>query len=266
MKHPSNISRNNFLNNRLTALSVLLIISCSTSPPGVDNSDPWLQAHPIVPIFEATKGLTQLGPFGLWSGILYVPESYSSDKAMPLLVAMHGASGSSSNWKSYHSSAESKNMIFMAMDSRYYTWDLILGGYGSDLRALDMALQYVFNRCNIDPTHIALCGFSDGATYALSLGISNGDLFSHLIGFSPGFVIRSEPLLGKPKIYISHGNMDYDLPVEGSRDYIVPTFINMGYDVTYYEFRGGHSLPAAVSEQASNWFLDSLVDDPENIE
>ena len=97
MKHTSNISRCNFLQTSLTALATLLFISCSTSPPGVNNSDPWLQAHPIVPIFEATKGLTQLGPFGLGNGILYVPESYSSDKAMPLLVAMHGASGSSSN-------------------------------------------------------------------------------------------------------------------------------------------------------------------------
>jgi len=31
-------------------------------------------------------------------------------------------------------------------------------------------------------------GFSDGASYALSVGITNGDLFTHVIAFSPGFV------------------------------------------------------------------------------
>ena len=162
--------------------------------------------------------------------------------------------------------AEEKDIIIIAMDSRYYTWDLILGGYGSDLRSLDMALQYVFLHCNVDPKHIALCGFSDGATYALSLGISNGDLFSHLIGYSPGYVLRSDHLVGKPKIFISHGNNDYDLPVEGTRDYIVPIFIEMGYDVTYYEFRRGHTISAGVTEKSLKWFLEALEDDSENDE
>ena len=261
MKQPSNISRNKFVKTCLIALAMLLFISCTTSPTELDNGDPRLSAQIVVPTYTATKGFTKLGPFGLGNGILYVPESYSPDKAMPMLVAMHGAGGSSSNWKDYFDSAEEKDMILMALDSRDYTWDLILGGYGSDLRSLDLELQYVFLSCNIDPEHIALCGFSDGATYALSLGISNGDLFSHLIGYSPGMVFSSDYLVGKPKIYISHGNNDFELPVEGSRDYIVPTFIDMGYDVTYYEFRGGHTLPAAVFEKSLNWFLDTLIDD-----
>lgn len=31
-------------------------------------------------------------------------------------------------------------------------------------------------------------GFSDGASYALSLGLPNGNLFSHIVAFSPGFM------------------------------------------------------------------------------
>lgn len=246
---------------KLALLLMLLLFSCDTSPSGVDDSDPKLSAQRVDPIYTATKGLSQLGPFGWGSGTLYVPVSYSHDKSMPLLILMHGASGSSSNWMNYFDLAEERDIIIIAMDSRYYTWDLILGGYGDDKRSLDMALQWVFMHCNIDPEHIALCGFSDGATYTLSLGISNGDLFTHLIGYSPGYVIRSDQLVGKPKIFVSHGNNDYDLPVEGSRDSIVPIFIDMGYDVTYYEFRGGHTIPASVSEKALNWFLDILEND-----
>ena len=180
---------------------------------------------------------------------------------MPLVVALHGASGNSNNWIKYYNLdefAEEKGFIFAAVDSKYYTWDLILGGYGEDVNSMNTAIQYIFLHCNIDVNHIALCGFSDGATYALSLGISNGDIFTHLITFAPGFVTITEPLIGKPNIFIAHGDKDIDLPVEGSRDFIVPNFIDMGYSVTYYEFRGGHQVSPAASNKALDWFLNHL--------
>jgi predicted esterase len=34
---------------------------------------------------------------------------------------------------------------------------------------------------------LAVSGFSDGASYALSIGPANGDLFTHVMAFSPGF-------------------------------------------------------------------------------
>ena len=146
-------------------------------------------------------------------------------------------------------------MVFLAPDSRGYTWDLIKGGYGADFLFIDQALKYVFNRCNIDPKHIAFGGFSDGASYALSLGISNGDLFSHLIGFSPGYLAGKAPIVGKPGIYISHGTRDAILPVRNTRDNIVSALRKSGYCVVYNEFYGGHKLPAAVTEAALEWFL-----------
>ena len=102
---------------------------------------------------------------------------------------------------------------------------------------------------------MALGGFSDGASYALSLGVSYGDLFSHLVGYSPGFHAPSDPIVGTPRVYISHGEQDAILPVSISRDIIVPSFRNAGYDVTYEEFAGGHELPPEISESALDWFL-----------
>lgn len=147
-------------------------------------------------------------------------------------------------------------MVLLVPDSRGDTWDAIRGAFGPDVEFIDRALQHVFDRCAIDATRIALAGFSDGASYALSLGISNGDLFSHLIAYSPGFFESVEPLVGKPRVYISHGEADVVLPVTLSRDRIVPTFTNAGYDVTYEEFAGGHEVPAAISESALDWFLE----------
>ena len=42
-------------------------------------------------------------------------------------------------------------------------------------------------RYAVDPSRVAVGGFSDGASYALSLGLTNGDLFTHVLAFSPGF-------------------------------------------------------------------------------
>src|SRR3712207_7974813 len=47
-------------------------------------------------------------------------------------------------------------------------------------------------------------GFSDGASYALSLGIPNGDLFTHLVAFSPGFA-APDGQRGHPRVFVGHG-------------------------------------------------------------
>ena len=262
MKFPTNIPRRNFIKISLTTLVTPLFISCLTSPSRIGSVKPRLTARPSTPNQTPTKGLTRLNLSSSRDGILYVPESYSPDIAMPLFIAMHGAGGDSSNWMSYHARAEKRGMIFLAPDSRASTWDIIKGGYGADVQFLDRALRYVFNRYNIDPTRIALGGFSDGATYALSLGQSNGDLFSHLIGYSPGIVVGKDPIVGKPRIYISHGTRDNILNVRVTRNKIVPAFRKAGYDVIYNEFKGGHEVPAAVSEAALDWFLCADTDSP----
>lgn len=147
-------------------------------------------------------------------------------------------------------------MIVLAIDSSVRTWDLITSGaVGPDARLLDLALQHTFDRLRIDATHLALAGFSDGASYALSLGPVNGDLFSHLVAYSPGIRVALGPLTGRPRIYISHGTSDPVIPASNTRDSTVPTLRDSGYDVTFNEFGGGHSVPDSIIESSLNWFL-----------
>src|SRR5690606_19823886 len=93
------------------------------------------------------------------------------------------------------------------------TWDAIRGDFAHDFAKLDALLTQSFERCNVDPARIASAGFSDGASYALSIGLMNGDLFTHIVAHSPGFII-SNVRSGKPKVYISHGRQDEVLPFE----------------------------------------------------
>jgi phospholipase/carboxylesterase len=185
-----------------------------------------------------------------------VPDSYSPDVAAPLFIGMHGAGGAASNWQSYPGRAEARGMIFLAPESRQFTWDLIAGGrVGPDVEFLDRALQHTFDRVRVDPSRIALGGFSDGASYALSLGVSNGDLFTHLVAFSPGFFQPTDPIVGLPKVYVSHGTADPILPFTQSSNIIVPTFRDLGHEVTFEEFDGGHAVPSEISASALDWFL-----------
>eukprot|EP00877_Chromochloris_zofingiensis_P000397 jgi/Chrzof1/10358/Cz04g39010.t1 len=147
-----------------------------------------------------------------------------------------------------------KRCILLAPDSRGRTWDMIRGGFGPDVRFIDQALAHVFDHYNVDPQHISVAGFSDGASYALSLGISNGDLMSHIIAFSPGFM-RPPQQVGQPKMYISHGIHDSVLPISNCSRRLLPQLKAAGYDFKYVEFDGPHTVPLKISKNALDWFI-----------
>ena len=97
-----------------------------------------------------------------------------------------------------------------------------------------------------------MTGFSDGASYGLSLGLTNGDLFTHLIAFSPGFMAPATKR-GKPPIFVSHGTHDGVLPIERCSRRIVPQLDREGYEVRYREFDGTHTVPRSIARDALEW-------------
>src|SRR5262249_59024321 len=118
----------------------------------------------------------------------------ASPGPLPLLVLFRGASGSGEGvLRRVGPAADDAGVAVLAPDSRGSTWDAIRGDFGDDVTFIDRALTRVFETVSIDPERVAAGGFSDGATYALSLGLINGDLFRHIVAFSPGFVVGGEP-------------------------------------------------------------------------
>ena len=212
-----------------------------------------LSARPSQPRGKlAPAGLQGLGPGGVRDGYIYVPEHHSPDQPLPLLVLLHGATGASTSFfGTYGRRAEEARFIVLAPDSRQYTWDIALGGF-EDVAFINTALAQVFEKCAIDPKRIAIGGWSDGASYALTLGLTNGDLFDHIIAFSPGFLGGVEQH-GAPKIFVAHGTEDQILPIDNASRRIVPELRRAGYTVDYREFNGGHRTPLDIQDAAMSW-------------
>ncbi len=199
-------------------------------------------------------------PLGLAAardGVLYVPTGYRPERPAPLLLCLHGAgSAGSRSVRALRASAERHGLLLLAPDARAATWDILRGGYGPDVAFIDRALALVFARCAVDSSRIGIEGFSDGASYALTLGLDNGDLFSAVLAFSPGFLAPRQPT-GQPRVFISHGMYDPVLPIQVCSRRIVPLLQRAGYLVRYQEFNGGHTVPAEVVDEALRWFLDA---------
>lgn len=220
-----------------------------------------LTARPHQVKKAAPSGLQQLQLEGKRDGFIYVPAGVSVERPAPLMLMLHGAGGNAQRSVSLlQNLADKAGLILLVPDSRQQTWDVVRGKYGPDVAFIDRALGQTFGRYNINPTRIAIGGFSDGASYALSLGITNGDLFTHVIAFSPGFMVPASEH-GLPAIFISHGTLDRVLPIEACSRKIVPMVKSAGYRVRYREFDGPHTVPAEIAGEAIDWFLkDSGAD------
>ena len=144
---------------------------------------------------------------------------------------LHGAGGSGAGVRFAFAIAEELGVVVLAPDSRGRTWDAIHGKFGPDVTFISAALQHALARVAVDLRRLAVGGFSDGASYALSLGIANGDLFTHVLAFSPGFIVPTQRR-GKPAVFISHGTQDDVLPVAQTSQVIVPDLQNRGYVFT----------------------------------
>ena len=200
------------------------------------------------------------GPLGLGGsnrdGVVQMPSSLAPGP-LPLLLLLHGATGTGARMLSrVAAAADQAGIVVVAPDSRGGTWDAIRDEFGDDVVFVNRVLAHVFERLAVDSTRLAIGGFSDGASYALSLGLANGDLFTRIVAFSPGFV-NNVVLHGKPRVYVSHGTNDQILPIDVCSRQIVPRLRSRGYDVTFREFEGRHELPPDIQTEGFRWMTAS---------
>lgn len=227
-----------------------------TAPP--DRSKARLASRPRLPSQEIGLGLTALKlTDGPRDALIYLPAEYRRERPAPFVLMLHGAGGSARDVvANINPLSDATNTIVLGVDSRALSWDILRGRYGPDITFIDEALEWAFARCAVDPTRVAIGGFSDGASYGLSVGLANGDLFTHVLAFSPGFMVPPTAV-GKPRIFISHGTRDQVLQIDSTSRTIVPQLQRAGYPVRYREFDGPHTVPIEVAREALEWFAEA---------
>ncbi|KAF5833480.1 phospholipase/Carboxylesterase [Dunaliella salina] len=208
------------------------------------------------------------------NGLLFIPSTYDHKQPSPMILMLHGSDASGMNcahlfrWEEL----EEHRVIMLLPDARDAcgrTWDVNVGGFGADVRFIDRALKRLFENFNIDPSKICCAGFSDGASYALSIGLPNGSEgphgpFTHIMALSPGFMRLSSLSPVRPKVFISHGVNDKVLDINHCSGHIAYRLESMGFpppdahqgSFIFHEFLGGHCVPTEVASRALRWFLD----------
>jgi phospholipase/carboxylesterase len=187
-------------------------------------------------------------------GFVYIPKNYVPGKPLPLLMMLHGAGNTSLSVQYVLPLADELDVIILAPDSRdERTWDGVLRSWGPDVDFMADALAQTASRYNVDRNRLGVGGFSDGASYALSFGISFGDQFRSVIAMSPG-VMQPIAARGKPRIFISHGTSDQVMPIDDTSRKFVPKLKSLGYDVTYREYDGRHAPSPPIVREAFEWF------------
>jgi phospholipase/carboxylesterase len=233
--------------------SVVLLLVGALSAWAADNKAARITARPAAPSGSCVPGLYPLGLASGRDGHLFIPTAAKTAKRLHLLVFLHGATfDSQEGLDALRDDAEREGFVLLAPDTRGRTWDAIRDNFGPDVEFLNRALGQVYLRCAVDAAHITIAGFSDGASYALSLGIANGDVFSKVIAFSPGFIIPAGAN-GKPLIFITHGTRDQILPIEQTSRRIVEGLQGSGYNVVYREWDGPHAMSRKLIEEALKW-------------
>lgn len=187
----------------------------------------------------------------------YVPEYYDPEAAWPLVVALHGGSGSGRGFLwSWLRDARSRGAVLVAPTAVGRTW--AISGPDPDTPNLGRLLAYVRGRWNIDPGRILLTGMSDGGTFTYVSGLEAASPFTHLApvsaAFHPMLASFAEParMAGLP-IHIVHGALDWMFPVDMARQ-AAQQLTGAGAAVTYVEVDDlSHTYPREANAAIFDW-------------
>jgi len=196
---------------------------------------------------------------------LYVPETYTPDRAWPLIVGLHGGSGNGRDFLwTWLRDARTFGAILATPtstgNSLGNTWALM--GDDNDTPNLARIVDNVRARYAIDLKRMLLTGLSDGGTFSYVTGFETASPFTHLAPVSATFhpmLIETADrgrLKGLP-IHLTHGKKDWMFPVEVARQ-AQRALSAAGADVTYREIDDlAHTYPREINPALLTWLNKS---------
>jgi phospholipase/carboxylesterase len=198
--------------------------------------------------------------------ILLTPDEIDPDRRYPLITVLHGAGRQDeAHAKAYRDEPERRQALFLIPRSYHPTWDLIAGAGRIDVEFLEYAYDLVYRRYPVDMDRQAIVGYSDGASYGLSIALSNPRIFRAVMAWAAGFVAvdpsqfdpaQSDDGSPRPDLLLEYGTHDQVFPFE---QIAVPMRRNLeaaGYSVVFRVDEGGRHWPSGdFQPEALDWFF-----------
>jgi predicted esterase len=192
---------------------------------------------------------------------LLVPDEIDPERRYPLITVLHGAGRQDEALaKVYRDEPERRQALFLIPRSTAMTWDLIASEGRPDLDFLEFAYDLIYRRYPIDPARQGIIGYSDGASYGLSYGLSNPRIFQAVMGWAAGFKVIDERILGpagpKPRVLLEYGTHDQLFPFERVALPMRADLERRGYEVEFRVDEGGRHWPSSdFQREALDWFF-----------
>jgi hypothetical protein len=215
---------------------------------------------------EPPTGFVRL-EHGASSAILLTPDAIDPDRRYPLFTVLHGAGRQDEALaKGYRAEPDRRQAFFLIPRSVAPTWDLIAGGERCDLDFLEYAYDLIYRRFPIDALQQSLIGYSDGASYALSVGLCNASMFSSLMVWAAGFLVLDPPTAEafgrhpgsppRPRVYLEYGTHDELFDFQQVALPMRENLEKAGLDVTFSVDEGGRHWPSSTfHSEALDWYF-----------
>jgi phospholipase/carboxylesterase len=209
-------------------------------------------------------------------GYVRLPAEYDSTHSYPLVIGLHGYGANPKSFAKLYERAGSPEFIYVCLQAPYafgagrdlgYSWSTwnrddstvdersgrLSNAYVADA-ARELSLRYHTNGT-------WLLGFSQGCFMAYRTGIAHPDLFKGIICFGGGldtasFTATEYASAKDLKVFASHGKDDRMVDFKygaTTRDFLK----RKGFNVTWAEFKGGHTIPEQQLKQAVKWMLSA---------
>lgn len=220
-----------------------------------------LEHKDVEPREEASPtGFVQIEQ-GPGCAVLLTPQEIDPDVRYPLVTVFHGAGRQDEMLvKACRDEPERRQALFLVPRSVEPTWDLITGSGAADLEFLEYAWDLIYRRYPVDPGRQVLLGYSDGASYALSMALSNPGIFDAAIAWAAGFIVLDRGSIGrpgtKPRLYLEYGTHDQLFPFEQIALPMRDNLRRAGYEVEFSVDEGGRHWPSGTFQRdALDWYF-----------
>ena len=240
---------------RPAATSPLPVVDSDTTPGPADSAHLTVRLdHLDAAARNATAGVQILDTNP--RVYLYVPPHCVGTRRVPLLLLLHGSGGSALELLTdFQHFADARGLLILAVQSvDPEGWSFSATEHTPDATHVDLAVRQVLAHYAVDPRRLALLGFSAGAGMALDLGYVNGDVFRHILAFSP-FIDATEfdnlPQHGRPAVYIGYGQAENEPEMLRAAQMLT----ERGDTTVTQDFPGGHTIDELRASAGLAWLM-----------